>query len=90
MIFRMWRLATTNIGSTPIKASILIISRQVDRKEKKMATKEQREMCEAICKIIDLSTRTLRELGEAFGLLARLDRQEGGDRYDSEIENRNR
>ncbi len=50
-----------------------------------MATKEQREMCESICRIIDLSTRTLRELGEAFGLLARLNRQEGGDRDDIEI-----
>ena len=52
-----------------------------------MATKGQGEMCEAICRIIDLSTRTLRELGEAFGLLARLERQEGGDRCDYEIKN---
>jgi len=48
-----------------------------------MATKEQREICEAICRVIDLSTRTFRELREAFGLLARLDKQDkerrGGD-----------
>lgn len=50
-----------------------------------MATKEQREMCEAICRIVDSATRTLKELGEAFSLLAKLDMQEGEDRYDSEI-----
>lgn len=52
-----------------------------------MATKEQRKICEAMCRVIDSATRTLRELGEAFSLLARLDLQEGGDRYDSETKN---
>lgn len=50
-----------------------------------MATKEQREMCEALRRVINLATKTFKELGEAFSLLAKLDMQEGEDRYDSKI-----
>lgn len=44
-----------------------------------MVTKEQREMCEAMCRVVNLATKTFKELGEASGRWAKLNRQEEGD-----------
>lgn len=35
-----------------------------------MTTEEQKRMCEAVYKIIDVATKTIKELGEAFALVA--------------------
>lgn len=50
-----------------------------------MATKEQREMCEALYEIVNSARKTFKELEEAFGRWVKFDRQEEIDRNDSEI-----
>ena len=41
-------------------------------KEKRATKKEQEDMCKAMCKIINKSMKTLKELGQAFRRLARI------------------
>lgn len=40
-------------------------------KKKEMTAKEQEKACKAICKIINASMKTFKELALAFGMLAK-------------------